>query len=425
MRYLIIILSFFTLHGALLTGQTSAWSSDESLRIDFVLSGNAKETTAAIFELKKEPFWGGSPKQKDYFNYGEFRIVIQDTLKEKVLYSRGFCTLYEEWQTTDEAFKINKAFQQSVVCPFPNKKVNVSIERRNRDGVFYNLLETVINPEDYSIKHFAKSNVKTHKIVDNGSAEECVDIVFVGDGYTKEEMDKFHNDVKRLTDFLFKQAPFDKLQSKFNIWAVDVVSENSGMTDPRKNIWKNTALKSSFNTLNSDRYLESEHTYEIRDYAGLVPYDQIYVIANTTKYGGGGIYNHFSLTSADNERSLVVCVHEFGHGFAGLGDEYYTSSTSYNDFFNQAIEPWQPNLTTMVDFESKWIDMIDKTVPVPTPAEDKYNKTVGAYEGGGYVAKGIYRPMMDCRMKTNEAEGFCPVCQRAIEKMVLFLTNEL
>ena len=425
MRYLFFILCLFVMLNFSGTAQTNSCFTDESLRIDFILSGNNTETNASIFELKKESYWGGSPKTKDAFEYGEFRIVVKDSLKKSILYSRGFCSLFEEWQTTDEALNIDKAFQQSILIPFPNQKVNVSIERRTRDGVFYSILETNIEPDDYSIKKYSSPKVESHKLVDNGDADDCVDIVFVGDGYTREEMDKFHSDVKRLTDFLFKQAPFDKLKAKFNIWAVDVVSDDSGMTDPRKEIWKSTALKSSFNTLNSDRYLESEHTFLIRDYAGLVPYDQIYVIANTTKYGGGGIYNHFSLTSVDNEKSMVVCVHEFGHGFAGLGDEYYTSSTSYNDFFNQKIEPWQPNLTIMVDFESKWKDMIDASIPVPTPVKDEYNNTVGAYEGGGYVAKGIYRPMIDCRMKTNEAEGFCPVCQRAIEKMVLFLTNEL
>ncbi len=425
MRYIFFILSIILFVNPSVKSQIDNIFTDGSLRIDFVLSGNNTETKAAIFELKKEPFWGGSPKSADVFNYGEFRVIVKDTLQNEVLYSRGFCTLFEEWQTTEEAMVVDKAFQQSILVPFPKHKVNIAIEKRTRDGEFYSLLEVNIDPDDYSIKKSAAPNVKYHKLVDNGDAKDCVDIVFVGDGYTKEEMDKFHNDVKRLTDFLFIQEPFKSLKTKFNIWAVDVVSDDSGMTDPRKDIWKNTALKSSFNTLNSDRYLESEHTFLIRDYAGVVPYDQIYVLANTTKYGGGGIYNHFSLTSVDNEKSVVVCVHEFGHGFAGLGDEYYTSSTSYNDYFNQKIEPWQPNLTTLVDFDSKWKDMVDSNISVPTPVEEKYNNTVGVYEGGGYVAKGIYRPMIDCRMKTNEAEGFCPVCQRAIEKMVLFLTNNL
>ncbi len=424
MKYILIILCFFNIQGLFINAQTNSPFTNETLRIDFVLSGNNTDTKAAIFELKKEPFWGGSPKKQDMFDYGEFRIVVKDSLNNQILYSRGFCTLFEEWQTTDEAKHIDKAFQQSIVCPFPTQKINITIERRNKEGGFYSLFKTTIAPDDYSIKQVAASCIKTHKIIDNGSANDCVDIVFVGDGYSKDEIQKFHNDVKTLADFLFTQAPFDKLKSRFNIWAVDVVSDDSGMTDPRKNIWKNTALKSSFNTLNSDRYLESEHTFLIRDYAGLVPYDQIYVIANTEKYGGGGIYNHFSLTSVDNIKSRTVFVHEFGHSFAGLGDEYYTSSTSYNDYFNQKIEPWQPNLTTMVNFDSKWKSMIDGSTPIPTPVNDEYKDKVGAYEGGGYVAKGIYRPMIDCRMKTNEAESFCPVCQKAIEEMVKFLIGE-
>jgi hypothetical protein len=423
MKYFSLI-AIFVLSVLIAHAQSHNYFTNETLRIDFTLSGNNSETHASIFELKKEPFWGGSPISEDKFEYGEFKIIVKDSTQQNILFSRGFCTLFEEWQATSEAKYIDKSFQQTVVCPFPKYKIAVSIEKRKKNGEFYELLSTIINPLDYSIIKPSTPKTKTHKLVDNGSAEECVDIVFIGDGYIKEDMKKFHNDVIKLTNYLFTQPPFDKLKAKFNIWAIDAISDDSGMTDPRKDIWKNTALKSSFNTLNSDRYLESTHTFLIRDYAGLVPYDQIYVIANTEKYGGGGIYNHFSLTSVDNKKSLTVFVHEFGHSFAGLGDEYYTSSTSYNDFFNQEIEPWQPNLTTMVNLDNKWKKMIKKSTPVPTPASENYYDKVGAFEGGGYTAKGIFRPAYDCRMKTNEAEGFCPVCQKAIKEMVKFLIGK-
>ena len=424
MKYLYLILIFFVSGIYNTSAQSSKHFTNETLRIDFVLSGNHSNTSASIFELKKETFWGGSPIEKDAFGYGEFRVVVKDSTRKDILFSRGFCTLFEEWQTTDEAKSVDKAFHQTTLTPFPKQKVNISIEKRKKDGSYKTLLSSFVDPDDFGIIHPSPSNIKTHKLIDNGSPDECVDIVFVGDGYTSEELEKFHNDIKRMTDYLFSQKPFNKHKSKFNIWAVDAVSENSGMTNPRKNNWKNTALKSSFNTFNSDRYLESTHTFLIRDYAGLVPYDQIYVLANTEKYGGGGIYNHFSLTSVDNPKSLTVFIHEFGHGFAGLGDEYYSSSTSYNDFFDLNTEPWQPNITTLVDFDSKWKKMIKKSTPQPTPATQEFTNKVGVYEGGGYVAKGIFRPYIDCRMKSNEAEGFCPVCQKAIEDMIMFLIGK-
>ncbi|SMO84697.1 Peptidase M64 N-terminus [Saccharicrinis carchari] len=418
------ILLFSTCIPLLCFSQYASFFSEGSLRFDLLLSGNATETRAAVFELKKESYYGGTVhKTIDPFNYGEFKVTVTDPVSNKRIYTRGFCTLFEEWQTTDEAYEMERGFFQTLTIPFPKNEVRVLFERRNKGGEFYTLVEMDVNPMEYGIVQSSIKNTKTHKIIDNGTKDECVDIVIIGDGYTQEEMVKFHEDVRRMSDYMFSQEPFATYKRKFNIWAVDAISEESGVSDPRKGIWKHTALKSSFNTLNSDRYLTSTHNFLIRDYAALVPYDQIYVIANTDKYGGGGIYNHFSLTSIDNPRSLPVFIHEFGHAFAGLGDEYYTSDVSYSDFFNLAIEPWQPNLTTLKDFDSKWKDMLAKSIPVPTPAQEKYFKEVGVFEGGGYVSKGIYRPWYDCRMKSNEATAFCPVCQRAIKNMILFLTD--
>jgi len=418
---LILYIFFYTSGNA----QFKKYFTEESLRIDFILSGNATVTQASIFELKKEPFWGGSTMHTlDAFDYGEFRINVKDSTNQSIIFSRGFCSLFEEWQTTNEANSVDKSFFQTITCPYPKNKVYISIEKRSISGEFKKLLTTEINPNDYIISRARPLNVKFHKVIDNGNSAQCVDIVFIGDGYSKNEMAKFHKDVEQMSKYMFTQAPFDKYQNRFNIWAVDAISNDSGISDPRKEIWKNTVLKSSFNTLNSDRYLESTHTFLIRDYASVVPYDQIYVLANTDKYGGGGIYNHFSLTSVGNKRSKTVFIHEFGHAFAGLGDEYYTSETSYNDYFNVTIEPWQPNLTTLINFDGKWKNMMDNNTPIPTPAKEEYFNKIGVFEGGGYMEKDVYRPAYNCRMKTNEAPAFCPVCQKAIEKMILFLVGE-
>jgi hypothetical protein len=379
MRYpYIYILLFITYCSFITQSYSQKYFTNESLRIDFVLTGNNSTCKASLFELKKEPHWSGSSKQYiDSFNYGEFRIVVKDSMQKIILYSRGFCTLFEEWQTTDEAKYTDRAFFQSITCPFPTQQIYTCIEKRNDTGDFEELLTLKINPNQHYINKKYLPKVKIHKLIDNGNPANCVDIVFISEGYTHDQLNKFHYDVKKFNQFLFSQPPFKKYKKKINIWMVDAISPESGITDPRANIWKNTILNASFNTLNSDRYLASKQTFTVRDYASLVPYDQIYVLANTTKYGGGGIYNHFSLTSTNHKDALNVFIHEFGHSFAGLGDEYYTSEVSYRDFYSLNLELWQPNLTTMVNLKAKWKNMIRTNVPIPTPAIKKYQNKVG------------------------------------------------
>jgi hypothetical protein len=424
-NFTIVLITFFTF-SSVLTSQNVFDKNfeDASLRIDFTLAGDKDTETAYLTEIKKEPFWGGTKKNLiDRFDYGTYRLYVSDKNSGDTLYTAGFCSLFEEWQTTEEAKNDPKAFYQSVTIPFPKNDVTVEIKRRQRNGTLTQLLKTDISPDTYSVIKEKPVSADVVKIVDNGSSDKNVDIVFVADGYTKEEMDKYISDIKMLTDYLFSFPPYDKYKDKFNIWAVKSVSQESGCDDPRKNIWVNTAVNSSFNTFNSDRYLESLDVKSIRDYAANAPYDQIYVLVNTEKYGGGGIYNHFSLTSAGNDYSKQVFIHEFGHAFAGLGDEYfYTNDNTYSDFFDLKTEPWQPNLTTLVDFDSKWKSMLAKDTPIPTPSTDTLD--VGVYEGAGYVAKGMYRPAIDCRMKTNTAKGFCPVCRKAISDLILFLSDE-
>ncbi len=395
---------------------------DSSLRIDFVLTGNSNTQSAYLMELKKEPYWGGTKKNLiETLGYGEYRFLVYDSETQDTIYSAGFCTLFEEWRTTNEAKEMSKAFYQTVTCPFPKNKIDIEIKARERDGTYTSLYKTTVKPNSYSISRDEPKSANVTKIVDNGNSDKNVDIAFIAEGYTKNDQDKFINDIKRLTDYLFSFPPYDKLKDKFNIWAVEAVSEQPGCDDPGNDVWVSTAVNSSFNTFNIDRYLESYDVKSIRDYAANAPYDQIYILVNSAKYGGGGIYNHFSLTTVDNQQSKQVFIHEFGHAFAGLADEYYSSEVAYVDFFNLDIEPWQPNITTLVNFNKKWKSLLDNETPIPTPVTDTLN--IGVYEGGGYMAKGIYRPAINCRMKTNEADGFCPACQKAIIDMVTFLTE--
>jgi hypothetical protein len=176
-------------------------------------------------------------------------------------------------------------------------------------------------------------------------------------------------------------------------------------------------LNSGFYTFGIERYMTTQDYKSVCDVAANAHYDQIYILVNTSKYGGGGIYNHYSISAADNEQSRGTVIHEFGHSFGGLADEYFTSEVAYNDFFNLEAEPWNPNLTTLVDFNSKWKSMLGSDTPVPTPPQKKYKDTVGVYEGGGYVSRGVYRPMIDCRMHTVDTD-FCPVCRKALKLMI-------
>lgn len=397
--------------------------TDQCMRVDFIFGGNADTDIVFLEQIKKEPFWGGTKTSlNDSFNYGEYKFEIIDSVSGQVIYSSGFCTLFEEWQTTTEAQSIDRSYYQTITFPYPLKPVILKVYSRKWEGDFEMKFETQINPDNYFINPEIK-NILYKKLVDNGDPAKNVDLVFLAEGYTEREMAKFESDAQRMVSYLFSQEPFKSNANKFNIWLVNSVSEESGTDIPGSKIYKKTALNSNFYTFDSERYLTTNDVKSLRDYAGVVPYDDICILVNSSKYGGGGVYNHYAISTVDHVLSEKVFIHELGHSFAGLGDEYYNSSTSYNDFYNLAVEPWQPNLTTMTNFDIKWSSMINKEIPVPTPRGSEYENVLGAFEGGGYVNKGIYSPMMDCRMKSNEAKGFCPVCSKAIIDMIQFKTE--
>lgn len=395
---------------------------DNSMRIDLILAGNVNQQNAYIMDIKQEPYWGGSKIGLiDPFNYGEYRFLILDQSTRDTLYTRGFCTLFEEWRTTEEAKHIRKAFYQTVNFPYPKNEVSFILQERLKNGTFSTLLEQNIDSNDTNIRQTSTGKYEVAKIINNGDPHKMTDLVFIAEGYTSDEMEKFKADVKRHADYLLEQPPYSNNKNKFNIWAVCSPSKDSGPSQPTKNEWKETAVQSSFNTFYVERYLETTDVKSIRDIAAEAPYDHIVVLVNSERYGGGGIYNHFSLGTSDNPKALTVMIHELGHGLFGLADEYYTSDVAYQDYYDYSVEPWNPNITTLVDFESKWKYLLDKKTPIPTPDDKKYENKVGVFEGGGYVEKGIYRPAVDCRMKSNEAEGFCPTCIEAGDKMIKFI----
>ncbi len=397
---------------------------DESMRFDFLLGGNSKEEKVYPEQIKKETYWAGSKKNlTDPFKYGNYRFRIFDEKSDSLLFSKGFSTLFEEWQTTAEAKKVDKTFYQSAIFPFPKRKIRIEIDSRQWDGNFKTIYKTEINPENYFILNETPEKFETFEVLNNGKPENKVDIVILAEGYTALEMEKFKEDVKRVTQYLFEEEPFKSEKAKFNVNAVLTPSLESGTDIPGENIYKNTRFNSTFYTFDVSRYLTTSDMKNILDAAAVVPYDHIYVLVNTERYGGGGFYNFVSVCTADNSQTKEVFVHEFGHGFAGLGDEYYNSEVAYEDFYNLKVEPWEPNITTLVDFGSKWKSMVHESVEIPTPRIAKYNNTVGVYEGGGYMSKGIYSPFIDCRMKSNVAKGFCPVCAESIKKVIQFYSE--
>jgi hypothetical protein len=371
--------------------------------------------------MKEEPFWAGSKTNLiNSFNSGNFKYEVFDVTGNTLIYSRAFCTLFQEWQTTAEAKSVDRSFYEVATMPYPKDKVKFILSKRERNGLFSKLYETIIDPASYFIRKENPINVAVTKIYGSGDPHTSVDLAFIAEGYKADEMGKFRADVKKMADYLFEEAPFSEYKDRFNIWAVEAISQDSGTDVPGEKIYVNTALNSSFYTFDLDRYLTTQDIKTVNDYAATVPHDYIIVLINSSRYGGGGVYNYYTGTTTGNQLSPKVFIHEFGHGFAGLADEYYTSNVAYDEFYPLNVEPWEPNITTMVNFESKWKKLISKDTPVPTPSEEKFKNVTGLFEGGGYSAKGIYRSAMDCRMKSNNTKGYCSVCRNAIKQMIEF-----
>ena len=405
--------------------QFDAYFTEASLRMDYCLTGNSKTTTISFKEMIREPYWSGSKTNLiDSLEFGNYIVKVFEAGTEKLLFSKGYQNLYGEWQTTPEALNLTKSFEESVIVPFPKVPVDLTISYKTWEGELKEGFRMTVKPDDYFIRDYDKLNLPVYDAwIGNQDITKAVDIVILPEGYTQAEMGKFVKDCDFFVKSLFSYAPYDRYRESFNIRGVMAPSEESGCTMPGDKIYKNTVMRFSFWTFDSERYCMSTDNRDIRDLAGQVPYDQIYILVNTKKYGGGGIYNFYCSSASSNSFSSDVIIHEFGHGFAGLADEYYTDETGYDHMYNLAVEPWEPNITSLVDFSNKWGDMLDKKTPVPTPRDPKYEQTIGVFEGGGYEAKGMYSPHMDCLMKTFKGHEFCPVCQRAIERMILYYSK--
>jgi hypothetical protein len=400
------------------------WFENKTLRIDYYHTGNSKQEMYSIDQVRIEPFWGGSHKALvDTLNYGEYYFKVFDVKTNELIYSHGFCALFDEWRFTNEAKKTTRTFTETAVMPFPKNDVRIEFYSRNFMGVYEKKFEYKVEVKDYFISDERQMVFPVYDALISGDPADKIDIVIIPEGYTTKELDKFKADCDKFTAGLFTYEPYSKNRNKFNIRAVLAPSAESGTDIPADKVWKNTILNSSFYTFDSERYLMTYDNKDVRNLAANAPYDQIYILANTTKYGGGAIYNFYNLSVNSNASSAKIFVHEFGHGFAALADEYDDGSTSFNDMYPLNLEPWEPNITTLVKFENKWKGMLPANTPVPTPQEKSSNFPLGVYEGAGYVAKGIYRPSPDCLMRTFKGDKFCPVCEAAIQKMIDFYTK--
>lgn len=401
--------------------QFSSYFADKTLRIDYIRSGDIKSESVKIDRLIEKKDWSGSKiNLVDTFCYGKCMVEVMDQSSSKLIYSRGYSTLFEEWRTTAEGKKIKKSFSETALVPFPKKPVKVYFKTRDSLNIWHKTDSVIVDPLKSEILKPIENNNKIVKLHYSGDPKSKLDIAIIADGYSLSDSLKMKEDMKRFVTYLLTANPFNTNTDKINIWGVFTISKESGITDPILNSYKNTALGSSFNTIGSDRYLMTLENKTLHDQLCNVAYDQIIIMANTDKYGGGGIYNFYSTAAANDPRADFLIQHEFGHAFAGLGDEYYTSEVTVENFYPLNIEPWEPNITTLIHFEKKWKDMVDLKTPIPTPVKIGYEKTVGVYEGGGYMSRGVYRPFIDCTMKSVKYNYYCPVCVRAVQEMIDF-----
>ena len=404
------------------------WFEDETIRLDYEHAGTSAEETVTLHALRREGPWPGSRTWLvDPTGFGKYRVEVRDAKAGTLLWSRGFCTLFGEWQTTDEASTVRKTFPETVRFPRPKGEARVSLHARGRDGTFKEIWTKDLAPKDLTnASQDAGLGVEVVLLNKEGPLATSLDIVIVPAGYPAAQEEKLRLDLARFAKILLHTPPFDRHGGGITLRGVVDLVDTAGPAEPRKG--RNVAadgLRSTFDTLGSARYLNALGHWHLRDLAGAAPYDAIYVMVNTSRYGGAGIFNFYAVFPSDNEYDEYVFAHEFGHSFGGLGDEYYNSSVAYSDFYPKGVEPWEPNITALLGGreQMKWIDLVPAGTPVPTPEDDPWKEGVGVFEGAGYSAKGLYRPAFDCRMFSKRTIDFCPVCMCAVERMIRLYTQ--
>lgn len=461
--------------------------SDEIMRIDYFHIGDAKNELITIDKIYRYGIWTGSLTHLiDYLNNGKYYYKIYDADSNKLIYSKGFDTFFGEYRSSDDGLNGKmKSFSETAIIPFPKSKIIFAIEERNESNQLIEIFKTEIDPQSIFIikDKVGDSSVEIFQPLYNGDPHNKVDIVILAEGYTLSEKEKFESDLIRFVSYFLEQEPYLSQKSNFNFYGVFKPSEESGTDLPGADIFVNTVLSTTFWSLGSERYLMTEDNKTMRDLAANVPYDAIYIQVNHPRYGGGGIYNQFCTYTTGNQFAKYLFIHEFGHSFTGLADEYYTSDVAYNDFYKPTVEPIEPNVTALLDPENiKWKEYLSEGIEIPTPWEkeefdkfsyewlkernglnsyiaglkknrapeeqikaveeeyamkdkqqsvkvdkylmsSKYWNQVGAFEGAGYLPKGLYRPMLDCIMFSKGDKPFCKVCEEAIKQVINHYTE--
>jgi hypothetical protein len=480
----LIILPWFLLAQAAV--DFNAHFIDKTMRIDYFHIGDAKTEWVTIDQVYQHGIWAGSITNLiDTFNNGRYYIKVYDLATNRMIFSKGFDSYFGEYKTTSMALKgIKRTYHESALIPYPKNKIQFTLEVRDRENILHQIFSTIIDPEDVGIiKEPLQKGVKVFEFVKSGDPHNKVDIAFIAEGYTTEEEQKFQSNMEKMIEVFFNQEPYKSRKDKFNFYGVFKPSDQSGCDEPTHGIFKNTAVNASFNSLGSPRYLLTEDNKALRDIAAHTPYDALLIAVNQKRYGGGGIYNLFCVFTTDNQWVEYLFLHEFGHSFTGLADEYYTSSVAYNEFYPRGVEPVEPNITALLDPDNlKWKHLCTPGIEVPTPWEkeefdkrdneyqkirqqinekiakmkregapeedinkeeeeserlslqnaqkvdeylknSKYAGKVGAFEGAGYSAQGLYRPMLDCIMFTKGTKPFCKVCEHAIIRVIEHYTK--
>jgi hypothetical protein len=406
------------------------WFTAEALRVELVHAGTRGREVFAVENLAAEPLWPGTRRHLvDPTGYGQYRFRVLDRATGTEIFSQGYCSLFGEWLATAEAASGSwRSMPEPVRLPMPRAPVILVLETRGDDGDFSEIQRLEIDGAAYDVRRDRTCDFGVTVLHDCGRApDRAVDVVIVPDGYTEAQAAKLDADARRFTDVLLSEPPFDRHRDGICVRLVRAWSREAGTDEPRKGIFRDTAVDTTFDTFRSPRYLTTQNLLALRRVAALAPYDAIFVMVNTSRYGGGGIFGTYAVFTSDSEYSEYVMIHEFGHSFGGLGDEYYTSSTGYDDdqFYRQGVEPWEPNLTirTARD-EIKWGALIPPEVPVPTPDEPRFDGTVGLFEGGGYKARGIFRPTRDSKMFHKGLLPYGPVSEAAIERMIAYFTGD-
>ena len=383
--------------------------SDSTLRLDYIFAGDVNQQYIYVDQLSKSHRWyGRRHRLAELPLAGNGQITVFDKMTGTVIYRHSFSTLFQEWLATDEAKHTKKSFENVFLIPYPQQPVRIKVELRDyHDKVTAELVHEV-DPRDILIRQLQRKKEAPYITLQQAADTTCcIHIAYVAEGYTAEQMDQYLDDCHVAMEALFEHEPFKTLRNRFNVIALCSPSHDSDVSQPGKGVWRNTALASHFDTFYMTRYLTTLHLKQLHDWLAGTPYEHIIVLANTAHYGGGGIYNSYNLSYTRGKHFRPVVVHEFGHSFGGLGDEYPYGDSDPMYFAD--TEPWEPNLTTTTKKPAKWQNLIDAG-------------KAGLIEGGGYLSKGVWRGQEDCRMRTNEHPDFCPVCQQALTKLIDFYT---